>query len=95
MGQKRISPRLIPSWQWSVLHGMVPPPFSITRIHSKLRAAISNKEKEFTNGASEAEYAWKSAWRKKELTLQVEVDELGCVEPLEHVVMARASAGTR
>ena len=26
MGQKRISPRLIPSWQWSVLHRMVPPP---------------------------------------------------------------------
>ena len=47
------------------------------------------------NGVSEAEYAWKSAWRKKELTLQVEVDELGCVEPLEHAVMASVSAGTR
>ena len=47
------------------------------------------------NGASEAEYAWKSAWRKKELTLQVEVDELGCLQPLEHAIMVSASAGTR
>ena len=40
MGQKRISPRLIPSWLQSVLRGMVSPPFSITRMHSKLRATI-------------------------------------------------------
>ena len=35
MGQKWISPRLIPSWQRSVLRRMVPPPFSITRIESR------------------------------------------------------------
>ena len=40
MGQKWISPRLIPSWQRSVLCGMVPPPFSIMRMHPKLRATI-------------------------------------------------------
>ena len=40
VGQKRISPRLIPSWLQSVLHGIVPLPFSITRMCSKLRAAI-------------------------------------------------------
>ena len=46
------------------------------------------------NVASEANYTQKSAWGKKGLTLQVEVDEMGCVEPLEHAVMASASAGT-
>ena len=46
------------------------------------------------NGAREAEYTWKSVWRNKELTLQVEVDELGCLQPLEHTIMCSASAGT-
>ena len=31
------------------------------------------------HGLSEVEYTWKSVWRKKELTLQVAVDELGCL----------------
>ena len=77
MGQKLMSSRLIPSWLPRVPHRMVPPSFSIMRMRSKLRAAIWNKKKEFTHGLSEAEYAWKSAWGTKELTLQVEVDELG------------------
>ena len=47
------------------------------------------------NEASKANCAWESAWGKKGLTLQVEVDEMGCVELLEHAVMASASVGTR
>ena len=47
------------------------------------------------NGVSKAEYAWKSVWRKKELTLQAEVDELGCLQLLEHAIMVSVSAGTR
>ena len=44
--------------------------------------------------ASKTNYTQKSAQGKKRLTLQVEVDEMGCVEPLEHAVMVSASVGT-
>ena len=40
MGQKQMSPRLIPSWLCKVSRGIDPPSLSIRRMRSKLRAAI-------------------------------------------------------
>ena len=78
MGQKQMSPRLIPSWLCKVYHRMDPPSLSFRRMHSKLRAAIWNKKNEFTPGTSDAEYAGQSAQRMKELAFQMEVDALVC-----------------
>ena len=78
MGQKRMSPRLIPSWLCRVSRRIDPPSLSIRGIRSKLRAAIWNKKNEFTPATSDAEYAGQSARKMKELTLQMEVDALVC-----------------
>ena len=44
-------------------------------------------------GSREVEYAWKSAWRMKELTSQRKVDALECLKLMKHAKVASVTVG--
>ena len=46
-------------------------------------------------GPCEAEYAWKSAWRMKELTLQKKVDAPECLKLTKHAKVVSVTVGAR